>query len=147
MSRFAMIFKKDRCIGCNVCVVACQQSYQLEEKHKFNWVEVNEEGSFPNPSIDFKPMLCGQCDNAGCIEVCPVDDDAATYQRDDGIVVIVEEECISCELFIEGCPYGARSWDEEKNLPIKCDFCQEELAKGEKTFCNKTCPTVVIIAA
>ena len=139
MSRYAMLFKKDRCIGCNACVVACQQSYGLDEKHKPNWVEVIEEGEVPEPTLEFIPMLCGQCDNAGCIEACPVDE--ATYQKDNGVVVIIKDECISCEECIEGCPYGARTWDEETDLPVKCDFCHNRIIKGEQTFCVKTCPT------
>ena len=139
LPEYAMLFDQRQCIGCNACVVACQQGYDLPAENQLNWVHIRESGHFPNVRIDFKPFLCGQCEGTPCIDACPVP--GATYQREDKVVLVDEETCIGCHACVHACPFGARSMNTETNKVVKCTFCIAEVKAGESPFCVKTCPT------
>lgn len=139
MSKYTMIFDKRRCVGCNACVVACQQNYDLPPENKLNWVSVEEEGDFPNITLDFHPQLCAHCDRPTCIEPCPVAH--ATFKTKEGYVLVNEELCIGCSACVPSCPYGARSMNADTNKAVKCSFCANLVEFGEEPVCVRTCPT------
>lgn len=139
MARYAFIFNQRRCIGCNACVVACQQSYNIPADNQLNWVSIYEEGKHPNNKLEFKPMLCGQCENPPCIPPCPVN--MATYQREDGVVMVNDRRCIGCRACIGTCPYGARSLNQKTNKVVKCIFCIQQITNEALPYCVTTCPT------
>lgn len=139
MAKYTMVFDKRRCVGCNACVVACQQNYSMPPENKLNWVAVEETGEFPNIKLDFVPQLCGHCENTPCIDVCPVQ--GATYKSEEGYVLVNEELCIGCGACLKGCPYGARSINSESNKAVKCTFCAGLVENGGVPVCANTCPT------
>lgn len=139
MTKNVMIFDKERCIGCNACVVSCQQNYGMPAENKLNWVKVSEEGDFPNIKIEFEPYLCGHCDDPICIDVCPVSD--ATFKTQEGYVLVDPEECIGCRRCVDACPFGARSMSEEGNVAVKCSFCADLVENSGHPVCASTCPT------
>ncbi len=53
----------------------------------------------------FVPKLCNHCENPPCVQVCPV---GATYQTQDGVVLVDRSWCIGCGYCVMGCPYGVR---------------------------------------
>lgn len=94
-------------------------------------------------------MLCNHCENPACVRVCPT---KATFQREDGIVVMDYHRCIGCRFCMAGCPYGARSFNFKDPQPYvadvnpafpmrmrgvveKCTFCSELLSKGKMPLC------------
>lgn len=139
MSRYAMIFDRKKCIGCNACVVACQQNYAMPAENKLNWVVVEESGEFPDLKIDFTPQLCAHCSNPECVDVCPVED--ATFRTEEGYVLVAPENCIGCGACVKACPYGARSMNAENNVAVKCSFCANLVEFGGYPICASTCPT------
>ena len=77
---------------------------------------------------------------------------AATFKREDGIVVMDPHRCIGCRFCMAGCPFGARSFnfrdpqpyvkDVNPEFPMrtrgvveKCTFCTERLAQGKLPAC------------
>lgn len=139
MAKYAMVFDKEKCVGCNACVVTCQQGYQLPAENKLNWVEVKQSGSFPNIKMEFTPLLCAHCDDPVCVDACPVD--GATYKTEDGFVLVDEEKCIGCTACVHACPYGARSMNTENNKAVKCTFCASRVTEGGGPLCVNTCIT------
>ena len=85
----------------------------------------------------FVPKLCNQCDNPPCVQVCPV---GATYQSEDGVVLVDREWCIGCGYCIMGCPYGVRFFHPEHHVAEKCNFCYHRITKGMQTVCVDSCP-------
>jgi len=94
-------------------------------------------------------LLCNHCANPPCVRVCPT---KATFQRDDGIVMMDMHRCIGCRFCMAGCPFGARSFnwrdprpyvkDQYPGYPTreigvveKCTFCVERLAQGLMPAC------------
>lgn len=85
----------------------------------------------------FVPKLCNQCDNPPCVQVCPV---GATYQTQDGVVLIDRTWCIGCGYCVMGCPYGVRFFHPVYKAAEKCNFCYHRISKGMKTACVDACP-------
>jgi Fe-S-cluster-containing dehydrogenase component len=104
-------------------------------------IDENHEGfaEVRNEDIDkayFVPKLCNQCDNPPCVQVCPV---GATYQTEDGVVLVDRKWCIGCGYCIMGCPYGVRFFHPVYNVAEKCNFCYHRISKGMQTACVDAC--------
>jgi len=65
----------------------------------------------------------------------------ATYQREDGIVVVDPHRCIGCQYCKAACPYGVRYLDPLKHIIAKCTFCHHRLDAGQLPACVEACPT------
>src|SRR4030042_2386719 len=79
------------------------------------------------------------CDNAPCIKKAGND---AIYKTGDGIVIIDPLKAGGRKEIVNSCPYGAISWNEEKNVAQKCTLCAHLLADGWKEpRCVQACPT------
>jgi Fe-S-cluster-containing hydrogenase component 2 len=67
------------------------------------------------------PMVCLNCEEAPCIESCPVE--AIRRQPDSHWVTLAEAECTGCGDCVEACPYQAIRLHHKSGIAIKCDFC------------------------
>jgi NAD-dependent dihydropyrimidine dehydrogenase PreA subunit len=85
--------------------------------------------------------MCNHCDDAPCMKAAR---DGAVRKRDDGIVIIDPEKAKGQKQIVEACPYGAISWNEEKQLPQAWIFDAHLLDTGwTKTRAEQACPTSV----
>lgn len=119
--RYGMVIDLRRCVGCNACTVACKQSNGTPPGMFYSHVSLREEGAYPNATARYTPMLCGHCEEAACVSVCPT---GASY-RDEatGVVLVNAEECIGCESCLKGCPYNVRTLNPNTNVVEKCTLC------------------------
>jgi Fe-S-cluster-containing dehydrogenase component len=85
----------------------------------------------------FVPKLCNQCENPPCVQVCPV---GATYQTEDGVVLVDRKWCIGCGYCIMACPYGVRFFHPVYKVADKCNFCYHRISQGMKPACVEACP-------
>ena len=162
------------CIGCGRCVEACKLENHVPDEPEMNrtWVElhvIDQDGavhvSAPDGGIDgfpteetlpaadaasvrdayFVPRTCMQCENPPCTWVCPV---SATYQTEDGVILVDENRCIGCGYCMVACPYGARymvpAGDTTPKgvagVVDKCTFCYHRITRGEQPACAEVCP-------
>jgi Fe-S-cluster-containing dehydrogenase component len=109
------------------------QSAKLDQNHA-GMQEIKDEDI---AKAFFVPKLCNQCDNPPCVQVCPV---GATYQTQDGVVLVDRSWCIGCGYCVMGCPYGVRFFHPVYHVAEKCNFCYHRLSKGMKTACVEVCP-------
>jgi len=134
--RYVMVIDLRRCVGCHACSVACKSENKVPLSVWRSWVKQTERGKFPNVQRHFLPRLCNHCDHPACVEACPT---TASYQREDGVILIHEERCIGCKLCMAACPYDARFLHPDKKIVSKCTFCAHRVDEGIVPACVNTC--------
>lgn len=140
MTRKTLVVDLDRCTGCKSCEVACKQENDVVLGSAWNKVvTVGPSGDYPNIEMYFLPTLCQQCEDPECVKVCPTG--ASFKRKEDGVVLVDREKCIGCRYCMMACPYGVRSFNEEKKVVEKCTLCDHLQAIGEKPACVKNCPS------
>jgi Fe-S-cluster-containing dehydrogenase component len=133
MNRYALIIEEYACWGCRTCEVACKQEHNTPEDVKY--ISVTEDGpKLVSDKLDFtyRVNVCRHCDEPLCKDACPV---GAITKREDGIVILDEEECTGCESCIEACPYKAISFDSGKGVARKCNLCYFRVDNGLYPAC------------
>ena len=136
--RYGMLIDLRRCIGCQACTVSCHIENQaplgdfrtIVSQYE---VENEETGDLATMML---PRLCNHCANPPCVPVCPVQ---ATYQRQDGIVVVNSDVCVGCAYCVQACPYDARFINTETQTADKCTFCAHRLDVGLLPACVESC--------
>jgi Fe-S-cluster-containing dehydrogenase component len=124
--RWGMAIELKRCIGCYECVLACKAEHFLPPEIFWNRVLIGESGKYPQVTKLIYNVRCNQCAEPACVKACPT---GATYQREDGIVVIDEDKCVGCRYCMIACPYQMRSMYEDGNRNY---FPGQELTEHEK---------------
>ena len=158
MRRYGMVIDLKRCIGCYSCVAACKSEHNTPGNLFQTRILDREMGQFPGSVRVFVPVLCNHCRTPTCVDVCPTH---ASYQREDGIVLIDFDKCIGCAACVEHCPYHARVMVEDnrtlfpdgetvfekpvhqiilQKVAIKCDFCFHRVEAGLLPACVEVCP-------
>ena len=174
--RWGMVIDFQRCRpgdDCDDCIKACRLAHNIpeipERAHEVKWVwKERYEKVFPFQQSDYTrrayqghvlPVLCNQCAQPACVRVCPT---AATWKREDGVVMMDWHRCIGCRYCMAACPYGSRSFNWEDPRPYikhltadfptrtkgvveKCNFCEERLALGRRPLCVEACPEGALV--
>ena len=104
MPRWAMVIDTARCIGCNACSVACKTENSTPGDIWYAPVVEEEVGTYPEAHMEYLPMLCNHCEDAPCMKACPT---KALTRRDDGIILVDDDDCIGTSACMNACPYGA----------------------------------------
>ena len=184
--RWAMVVDMRKCLEkqekevCRDCIIACHREHNVPDlgnpKDEVKWIFMETyEHSFPGQEHEYidqgvkhKPfiLMCNHCENPPCCRVCPT---KATWQREDGIVMMDQHRCIGCRFCMAACPFGARSfnWGDPRKAPKdrnpdfptnaeyptrskgvveKCTFCAERLAKGQLPACVEACAKINVHA-
>ena len=122
-----LIVVPERCSGCRLCELACSLVRFGVNNPKKSCLRVMV--AYPHPVIRM-PIICHQCREPKCAENCPT----GAIQVKDGLVVIDEDACISCNQCVVSCPFGAIFTHADLDTPFKCDLC------GGDPECVKVCP-------
>lgn len=164
--QWTMIIDLRHCDGCQgvskppQCTMACIEGHYLPQP--MEWIQVFED-ELAGGGTGFVPVPCQQCQNAPCVNVCPV---GATFHEPSGVVLIDQERCIGCRICMAACPYDRRffnwgnppippeallaDYSPEHQAPasigtvMKCDFCPDTVRAGALPFCIQACPNNAI---
>lgn len=132
-------FNSNLCIGCKRCIIECALNHS-DVKSILDVTSI-----YPPPQPRLKVVLkdrkhklirCPHCKKPKCIEVC----ETGAIYHSDGLVLIDYDKCTSCFECVNACETGAMFWDEYRNQPIKCDFCN----KLDKIACVNACKVSAI---
>jgi len=134
--RWGMVIDLRRCIGCQACTVSCAMENAVPTGSHRTLVSTYEVPTEDGPGQAVLPRMCNHCENPPCIPVCPVE---ATYQQQNGIVVIDAEQCVGCGYCVQACPYDARFINEDTGVADKCTFCIQRVDGGLLPACVETC--------
>ena len=132
MKRWAMAVDVKKCWsleGCTDCIDACHRVHNVPSfpspKEEIKWIWTVPFGkAFPEHDYDLmehgtaeKPLIlfCNHCESPPCVRYCPT---KATWQREDGIVMMDFHRCIGCRYCMAGCPYGSRSFNWRDPRPF-----------------------------
>jgi Fe-S-cluster-containing dehydrogenase component len=126
-TELVIIHDPDKCTGCMQCMIACAYKYYKTFDRRYALLYVYEDPDNPGRFINAN---CSHCIFPMCLSSCPRE---AIYKDDLGIVRISPALCIGCGTCNQSCPIGIPRIDEEKNVYVKCDFCDGD------PMCVKMC--------
>ncbi|MDR3431659.1 MAG: electron transport protein HydN [Rouxiella aceris] len=149
MNKFIIADPK-KCIGCRTCEIACVMAHaESQEIATFTAANFVPRLHVIRGMNLTTPVLCRQCEDAPCANVCP---NGAISRLDDRVQVL-QERCIGCKTCVVACPYGAMEvvtkpvfrqngamlkTTSEKAEAHKCDLCSE---RENGPACMEVCPT------
>lgn len=143
MPRYGFAIDNRACIGCHACTVACKAEHEVAIGVNRTWVKYIEKGEFPHTRRHFSVQRCNHCDDAPCVEICPV---TSLFKRDDGIVDFDSDRCIGCKACMQACPYDALYLDPNTNTAAKCNYCTHRVDSGFEPACVVVCPVEAIVS-
>lgn len=135
--QYTLLIDLDRCIGCKACQLACKIENNVDLDVFWNRMNaVGPVGDYPNMDYFFMAKQCQHCKDPECVKVCPT---KATYQTDDGIMLIDHDKCYGCQYCIWACPYGVRTLNPKTHMVEKCILCAHRLEQGLAPACVVSC--------
>ena len=149
-AKWNLIVDVAECINCQLCALATQDEHvgnaypgYAEEmpKHGRRWIEIErrERGAAPQIDVAYLPRMCQHCDDAPCMKAAK---DGAVSKRADGIVLIDPVKAKGQRHLVDACPYGAITWNEEKQVPQTWFFDAHLLDAGwQRPRCVDVCAT------
>jgi len=114
------------CSGCIQCELACSINKTGWANPLWSRIRVaknHEKGLF-------LPTVCRQCNPAPCIKICP--QEALQKSPDTGALYVDSTRCISCEMCVSACPFGAINVGPDETILV-CDLCNGD------PMCVKVC--------
>ena len=165
MVRYGLAIDLSRCTGCYACMIACKSENSTPPGVFWIRIEEKEEWEFPKVSKTWTPMLCMQCGEMPCAQVCPT---GAITRGEGGIVLIDPQSCI-CEgakPCLSACPFGVllvnqgkQSYFRDYLTPYekeayeahargaveKCDLCHHRVIAGMQPSCVQACPSKAMV--
>ncbi len=112
-----LLIDYEKCTGCRLCELVCSvvhDGVSNPERSRIRIIKKEEEGLYI-------PVTCRQCEDAPCMNVCPVK--AISRDEDYDFVKIDYDLCIGCRSCVMVCPFGGMNYNPIERKVFKCDLC------------------------
>jgi len=106
-----------KCTGCRLCELVCavfHDGISNPARSRIKVMKWEAEGLYI-------PMSCQQCQDAPCMNVCPVK--AISRDEELGRIFVDYDVCIGCRSCVAVCPFGAMNFNIKDKQVFKCDLC------------------------
>lgn len=126
------------CAGCTSCELVCSLLHDGLAGPQYNRIFLER----VEPEMMHVIHACMHCVDHPCYAKCPKKDVAMKIDEN-GIVYIIEDECIGCGLCIKACTFTparinfVESKDKKQRKAKKCDLCR---TRPEGPACIEWCP-------
>jgi carbon-monoxide dehydrogenase iron sulfur subunit len=113
----ALYIDYEKCTGCRLCELVCAVKHDgisNPARSRIKVMKWEAEGLYI-------PMSCQQCQDAPCMNVCPVK--AISRDEELGTVTVNYDVCIGCRSCTLVCPFGAMNFNTIDKRVFKCDLC------------------------
>jgi len=125
----ALVINPERCTGCHSCELVCSLTHDRECNLNLSRIGIMKtNGGGSNENI---PMVCQQCRDPFCADVCVMG--AISKNEQTGALVVKEDLCVGCKTCVIACPLGGVLFHYIKECSMKCDLCNGDPA------CVKVC--------
>ena len=107
----------EKCTGCRLCELVCavwHDGISNPARSRIRVMKWEAEGLYIH-------MTCQQCQDAPCLNVCPVK--AISQEEETGRITVDYDTCIGCRSCVSICPFGAMSFNTIDRRVLKCDHC------------------------
>ena len=117
MANKVLAINYEKCTGCRLCELVCSVKHDGVSNPARSRIKIEKweaEGLYI-------PMSCQQCEDAPCMNVCPV----KAISRDETLdrVTVDYDLCIGCRSCVAVCPFGAMGFNVKDRKVFKCDLC------------------------
>lgn len=137
-----IVTDRARCSGCQRCEMMCtlkndgrvsQHIARVRVWQNYNWGTNPDgpDGIYKN--CEFTVEHCKQCEDAQCMNYCPVH--AIYASEDNGARMVDADRCIGCGMCSSACPWNMPRVDSESRVSTKCVSCGR---------CAEQCPNGAI---
>jgi formate dehydrogenase iron-sulfur subunit len=142
----AILNDTTRCTGCEKCVAACKEEYELGRDRPWRAQgAVSDLSSTRYTTIVRRPdehyvrQQCRHCLEPACVSACLV---GAMQKTPEGPVVYDADRCMGCRYCLAACPYSIPryEWDQRVPYVTKCTMCIERVRQGDIPACVDACP-------
>ena len=117
MPNFVLVADPKKCNGCGLCQMVCAMVKEGIASPEYARIHIIRFGA----NGFFLPIFCQNCEDAPCMAVCPQE----AIAMDKGLtrVRVDYNRCISCQMCMAACPFGAIRFDRQRHTVFKCDLC------------------------
>lgn len=143
---WAILTDTTLCTGCQECVKACKNEYDLGKDVPRRWKQRIDDLSSTRyttivrrPGDRFVRQQCRHCVEPACASACLV---GALEKTPEGPVTYDGGKCMGCRYCMMACPYGIPRYAWEQRVPYvrKCSMCYERVKGGKQPACVEACP-------
>jgi Fe-S-cluster-containing hydrogenase component 2 len=117
-----LLVDNKKCTGCRLCEMVCSVKHTGSNNPGKSRIHVIK---WPMQGLEL-PMMCVQCVDAPCVEVCT--ENALSQDTVLNRVIIDYDLCIGCKTCVSACPFGSMVFDVDTERVIKCDLCEGDPA-------------------
>jgi protein NrfC len=148
-----LVVDMKKCQGCSTCMMACALAHAGKASYNLARIQIQQD-PWVNWPDDVHMATCRQCENAPCVDACPVEPIKANKPNPDrGNVRMIDPAlCIGCQSCLSACPWTPfrLQWNSATGTSQKCDLCVDTPFLGERggpggmQTCVRVCPVNAI---